>query len=216
MKSIKYCEAEYQWAEDGEDNQIECAKRVDAQGSRFKKYLQYFRADQRGPERWPRRSEAAVRFVRHRDNQVRHLANDGVVRLFRLAQARFVPHGRALLTPVFDAGTPDTVWDRLILDACIPAGCSVMVEAQAADTPGGVNAQFHRIVPDMVKQEVLAAGFEFVGYAPQGQFLLASGLLDLAQADDEVERVRRTAEVKRLTLPGEMGTVPCENPRQGA
>ena len=51
----------------------------------------------------------------------------------------------------------------------------------------------------------VGAGFEFVGYAPQGQFLLASGLLDLAQADDEVERVRRTAEVKRLTLPGEMG-----------
>ena len=45
----------------------------------------------------------------------------------------------------------------------------------------------------------------FSSYAPQGQFLLASGLLDLAQADDEVERVRRTAEVKRLTLPGEMG-----------
>ncbi|HMV62583.1 MAG TPA: hypothetical protein PKE01_04580 [Rhodocyclaceae bacterium] len=95
-------------------------------------------------ERWPRRSEAAVRFVRHRDNQVRHLANDGVVRLFRLAQARFLPHGRALLTPVFDAGTPDTVWDRLILDACIPAGCSVMVEAQAADTPGGFADTFHR------------------------------------------------------------------------
>jgi len=51
----------------------------------------------------------------------------------------------------------------------------------------------------------VGAGFEFVGYAPQGQFLLASGLLDLAHAEDEVERVRRTAEVKRLTLPGEMG-----------
>jgi SAM-dependent MidA family methyltransferase len=51
----------------------------------------------------------------------------------------------------------------------------------------------------------VGAGFEFVGYAPQGQFLLASGLLDLAHADDEVERMRRTAEVKRLTLPGEMG-----------
>jgi len=49
------------------------------------------------------------------------------------------------------------------------------------------------------------AGFDFVGYAPQGQFLLASGLLDLAHADDEIERVHRTAEVKRLTLPGEMG-----------
>jgi len=52
----------------------------------------------------------------------------------------------------------------------------------------------------------VGAGFDFVGYAPQGQFLLASGLLDLV--DDglpERERVQRVAEVKRLTLPGDMG-----------
>ena len=48
-------------------------------------------------------------------------------------------------------------------------------------------------------------GFRTQKFTPQGQFLLASGLLDLAHADDEVERLRRTAEVKRLTLPGEMG-----------
>jgi SAM-dependent MidA family methyltransferase len=52
------------------------------------------------------------------------------------------------------------------------------------------------------------AGFELVGYAPQGQFLLASGLpalieetVDLA----EIDRMRIIAEAKRLTLPGEMG-----------
>ncbi|HEU4665847.1 MAG TPA: SAM-dependent methyltransferase [Dokdonella sp.] len=52
----------------------------------------------------------------------------------------------------------------------------------------------------------VGAGFDFVGYAPQGQFLLASGLLELV--DDglrEIERVQRVAEVKRLTLPGDMG-----------
>ncbi|HEY6940704.1 class I SAM-dependent methyltransferase [Dokdonella sp.] len=52
----------------------------------------------------------------------------------------------------------------------------------------------------------VGAGFDFVGYAPQGQFLLASGLLDLV--DDglpEIERVQRVAEAKRLTLPGDMG-----------
>jgi SAM-dependent MidA family methyltransferase len=52
----------------------------------------------------------------------------------------------------------------------------------------------------------VGAGFDFIGYAPQGQFLLASGLLDLV--DDglpERERVQRVAEVKRLTLPGDMG-----------
>ncbi|WP_291225991.1 SAM-dependent methyltransferase [Dokdonella sp.] len=52
----------------------------------------------------------------------------------------------------------------------------------------------------------VGAGFDFVGYAPQGQFLLASGLLDLVDAEgDEVERVRQLTAVKRLTLPGEMG-----------
>ena len=52
------------------------------------------------------------------------------------------------------------------------------------------------------------AGFELVGYAPQGQFLLASGLpalLEETAAADEVERMRRIGEAKRLTLPGEMG-----------
>lgn len=52
------------------------------------------------------------------------------------------------------------------------------------------------------------AGFDFVGYAPQGQFLLAGGLLELADARvdlPEAERLRRVAEIKRLTLPGEMG-----------
>jgi SAM-dependent MidA family methyltransferase len=51
-------------------------------------------------------------------------------------------------------------------------------------------------------------GFELVGYAPQGQFLLASGLPALLEetADlGEAERMRVVAEVKRLTLPGEMG-----------
>jgi SAM-dependent MidA family methyltransferase len=54
----------------------------------------------------------------------------------------------------------------------------------------------------------VGAGFDFLGYAPQGQFLLASGLLDLVGGDSghvEVERIRRLAEVKRLTLPGDMG-----------
>jgi SAM-dependent MidA family methyltransferase len=52
------------------------------------------------------------------------------------------------------------------------------------------------------------AGFELVGYAPQGQFLLASGLpalLEETAAADDVERMRRIGEAKRLTLPGEMG-----------
>lgn len=54
----------------------------------------------------------------------------------------------------------------------------------------------------------VGAGFDCVGYAPQGQFLLASGLPELiADAPEmlEVERLRLVAETKRLTLPGDMG-----------
>ena len=54
----------------------------------------------------------------------------------------------------------------------------------------------------------VGAGLDFVGYAPQAQFLLASGLpgfVEAAQELPELERLRVVAEVKRLTLPGEMG-----------
>jgi len=54
----------------------------------------------------------------------------------------------------------------------------------------------------------VGAGLDFVGYAPQGQFLLASGLLDLVDGEhalSDAERLNLTTEIKRLTLPGEMG-----------
>ena len=59
-----------------------------------------------------------------------------------------------------------------------------------------------------VAEAATGAGFELVGYAPQGQFLLASGLPALIEESvdmDEVERMRIVGEAKRLTLPGEMG-----------
>lgn len=83
------------------------------------------------PERWPRRSEAGVRFVRHRDNGVRTLSEEGVLPLYRLAQARFAPRASAVLTLPLDSGAPGTVWHRLYLEACIPPGCGIAVEAQA-------------------------------------------------------------------------------------
>jgi SAM-dependent MidA family methyltransferase len=52
------------------------------------------------------------------------------------------------------------------------------------------------------------SGFELVGYAPQGQFLLASGLpalIEESSALDDIARLRVVGEAKRLTLPGEMG-----------
>ncbi|MEO6297609.1 MAG: SAM-dependent methyltransferase [Dokdonella sp.] len=54
----------------------------------------------------------------------------------------------------------------------------------------------------------VAAGFDFVGYAPQGQFLLASGLAELIESTpsrSDVDRLRLVAQAKRLTLPGDMG-----------
>ncbi len=55
----------------------------------------------------------------------------------------------------------------------------------------------------------VGAGFELVGLGTQAQFLLANGLPELFSADsaaaDEVTRYRLAQEVKRLTLPGEMG-----------
>lgn len=52
------------------------------------------------------------------------------------------------------------------------------------------------------------AGFDFVGYAPQGRFLLASGLAGLveeATGEAGAGHLARAAEAKRLTLPGDMG-----------
>jgi SAM-dependent MidA family methyltransferase len=53
-----------------------------------------------------------------------------------------------------------------------------------------------------------AAGFDFLGYAPQSQFLIAAGLPDLLTESvtlPPVEQARLSAEVRQLTLPGEMG-----------
>lgn len=86
-------------------------------------------------ERWPRRAAlaSAVRFVRHRDGHPRTLTPQGLQRLYRLAQARYPTRGRAILSQVLDAGAPDTLWDVLRLDACIPAGCSLGVAVQCGD-----------------------------------------------------------------------------------
>jgi len=57
----------------------------------------------------------------------------------------------------------------------------------------------------------LAAGahrceMDVAGFTSQAGFVLGSGVgEELVQVDDEIERVRLTAELKRLVLPGEMG-----------
>ncbi|MBD5800721.1 hypothetical protein AZOA_01210 [Azoarcus sp. Aa7] len=88
-------------------------------------------------ERWPRRSEAAlpaaIRFVRHRDGAPRTLTADGPIRLYRLAQAHFAARGTVTLTEILDSAMPDTLWDRLCIDACIPPGCGIAIAVQAGD-----------------------------------------------------------------------------------
>jgi len=37
------------------------------------------------------------------------------------------------VTPAYDSGAPQCVWDRVRIDGCIPAGANVLVEARAAD-----------------------------------------------------------------------------------
>lgn len=54
----------------------------------------------------------------------------------------------------------------------------------------------------------VAAGFEFSGYCSQASFLLGNGLAESMQGlsvRDPIEHHRRVNEIKRLTLPGEMG-----------
>ncbi|ROR34521.1 class I SAM-dependent methyltransferase [Inmirania thermothiophila] len=57
-----------------------------------------------------------------------------------------------------------------------------------------------------VAEAAVAAGLEVAGYTTQAQFLLATGLAELAaEAADALTRARRAAEVKRLVMPSEMG-----------
>ena len=55
----------------------------------------------------------------------------------------------------------------------------------------------------------VSAGFDFAGYCSQASFLLGNGLAGVLERieriSDEAERLRRTEEVKKLTLPSGMG-----------
>jgi len=54
------------------------------------------------------------------------------IRVVKRPHRAFAEQG-VLLTPVRDGGEPQCEWDRIRLDACIPAGTSVRVEARASD-----------------------------------------------------------------------------------
>jgi phage tail-like protein len=47
-------------------------------------------------------------------------------------RARFAPVGE-VVTPVFDSGELGTTWDKLLLDACLPADTALEIESRAGD-----------------------------------------------------------------------------------
>ncbi len=49
------------------------------------------------------------------------------------------------------------------------------------------------------------SGLDVLGYNTQGLFLLANGITELAQSDNEREQLRLAQQVRTLTLPGDMG-----------
>jgi SAM-dependent MidA family methyltransferase len=58
-----------------------------------------------------------------------------------------------------------------------------------------------------IAEAAFAAGLEVAGYTTQAEFLLATGLLDACRGVDATSRrhAELTAQIRRLTLPGEMG-----------
>lgn len=56
-----------------------------------------------------------------------------------------------------------------------------------------------------IAESAVAAGLDVRGYNTQGLFLLANGIAELAQSDDEREQLRLAQQVRTLTLPGDMG-----------
>lgn len=56
-----------------------------------------------------------------------------------------------------------------------------------------------------VAEAAHGAGLDILGYTGQGQFLVASGIAELANLPDPRTRLTLTQEIKKLTLPHEMG-----------
>jgi SAM-dependent MidA family methyltransferase len=56
-----------------------------------------------------------------------------------------------------------------------------------------------------VAEAAHAAGLDILGYTSQGQFLLASGITEFANHSDPKSQLHLAQEIKKLTLPHEMG-----------
>lgn len=80
---------------------------------------------------YPMHSQVDVRFVTGDTETIRYLSSDGPKAVIPLPQARYVSEGSATLNRVLDSGNPDTWWDRIYLDACIPLGCELQIRVNA-------------------------------------------------------------------------------------
>ncbi len=110
------------------------------------------------------------------------------------------------VTPVFDAVTPQTVWDRIRLDGCIPAGTAVTIEARGADEKDPVSG----LSGEWFTQPPLALnpnGSEFAGYGPS-----AVPTTDLANGKGSwellLQRISGRFAQLRITLSGDGGDSP--------
>ena len=66
------------------------------------------------------------------DTGLRYQSGTAWLPLMEQRRPRYQPQA-ALLTPLLDGLDPALVWHRLMLDGCIPAGCSVHIAARSAD-----------------------------------------------------------------------------------
>lgn len=86
------------------------------------------------PELYPLRrwgGRALIRAV----GQARYDCGDAPLQWVQVVQQplqRFETQA-SLVTPVFDSNDVGTVWDRLAIDACLPAGTTLVIESRAAD-----------------------------------------------------------------------------------
>jgi phage tail-like protein len=86
-------------------------------------------------ERYRMLSLREPHFLDGLDGKTRYLSAEGPKPLLSLPQARFSRNGVCILDKPLDCGSPDLLWHRMYLEACIPAGCSLKIYARAYDDP---------------------------------------------------------------------------------
>lgn len=99
-------------------------------------------------ERYRMLSLFRARFIGSLDYIVRYQSNDGPKPLLPLPQARFPRNGACQLNNALDSGTPDNLWHRLYLEACIPPGCSLQIQARSFDDDSQRSARAWQQQPD--------------------------------------------------------------------